>query len=312
MKISEAFDLYKTNYLLIKGLSKRVLADNDYVMQRLVNAIGDKPVENLTMDDIARWVVAIQKRKLPDGTEVLRKQNTMRNDLTRLKMVLKYLHLRGIDCLEPELIPIPKREDTVRPYLTAEEVDKMIENAYSLRNKFIVSFLYSSGVRLSEFLSLDKNSIIDRKFTVVGKGRKSRLCFIDERTERLMRDYLSTRDDDCPALVVSNLYKDRMTPSNVQLLIKNTALRAGIDKNVSPHILRHSFATNFIQNNGNIRYLSTMLGHASINTTAIYTHVVDNDLEFQYRTYHSIKSRSYPQKNPQKSYFVVDNYGFVC
>ena len=312
MKISEAFDLYKTNYLLIKGLSKKVLADNDYVKERLVKVVGDKPVGNLTMDDVANWVVAIQKRKLPDGTEVMRKQNTMRNDLIRLKMVLKYMHLRGYKCLEPDLIPIPKREDTVRPYLTAEEVNSMIENAYSLRNKFIVSFLYSSGVRLSEFLSLDRDSIVDRKFTVVGKGRKSRLCFIDERTEKLMHAYFATRHDDCPALVVSHVHKERMTATNVQLLIRNTAERAGITKKVSPHILRHSFATNFIQNNGNIRYLSTMLGHASINTTATYTHVVDNDLEYQYKAYHSIKSKSYPQKRPEKAYFMIDNYGYVC
>lgn len=313
MTLSEAFDLYKTNYLLIKGISARVLQDNDYVKQRLIQAVGDKPVENLTMDDVAKWVVAIRKRILPDGTEVLRKQNTMRNDLTRLKMVLKYLRLRDIDCLNPELIPVPKREDVVRPYLTPEEVERMIDNAYSLRNKFIVSFLYSSGVRLSELLSLDRDSIVDRKFTVVGKGRKSRLCFIDERTEELMREYLASREDNSPALIVSRMHKERMTATNVQLLIKNTAQRAGITKNVSPHILRHSFATNFIQNNGNIRYLSTMLGHANISTTAIYTHVVDNDLECQYRAFHSIKSKSYPQKSGLESpYFAVAKYDYSC
>lgn len=310
MLISEAFDLYKTNFLLIKGISKRVLQDNDYVKARIINAIGDKPVENLTMDDVAMWAVAISKRKLPTGEVVERKQNTMRNDLTRLKMVLKYLHLRGIKCLEPELIPIPKREDVVRPFLTAEEVNKMIECAYSLRNKLIVSFFYSSGVRLSEFLSLNIDSIVDKKFTVIGKGRKARLCFIDDRTEELMREYLATRNDECQALVVSNMYKERMTPTNVQLVIKNTAKRAGITKNVSPHILRHSFATNFIQNNGNIRYLSTMLGHTSVNTTAIYTHVVDNDLEYQYRLFHTIDDRhSFAQENQKYSYFSIEKCG---
>jgi len=306
MKISEAFDLYKTNYLLIKGLSRRVLQDNDYVKERLIKIVGDKPVEKLTMDDIAKWASKLQYRTLEDGTITERKQNTIRNDLTRLKMVLKYLRLRGIDCLSPELIPVPKREDVVRPYLTAEEVSRMIDNAYSLRNKFIVSFLYSSGVRLSEFLSLDRGSIVDRRFTVVGKGRKARLCFIDERTENLMREYLASRCDSCPALVVSNMHKDRMTPTNVQLLIKNTAERAGIDKRVSPHILRHSFATNFIQNNGNIRYLSAMLGHASVTTTTIYTHIVDNDLEFQYRAFHSIRSQSYAQLGQNHTHYAID------
>lgn len=84
------------------------------------------------------------------------------------------------------------------------------------------------------------------------------------------------------------LNKKRMTPTNVQMLVKNAAKAAGIHKHVTPHVLRHSFATNFIGNDGNIRYLSTMLGHASVATTMIYTHVVDNDLERQYKKYHTI------------------------
>ena len=307
MKISEAFDLYKTNYLLIKGLSKRVLEDNKYVADRLIKVVSDKEISELTMDDIAKWGVAISERVLPDGTVVKRSQNTMRNDLTRVKMVLKYLKLRGYNCLEPDLIPIPKREDVVRPFLTADEVNRMIENAYSLRNKFIISLLYSSGIRLSEFLSLNRDSIVNNRFTVVGKGKKSRLCFIDDRTKKLMEEYLATREDDCPALVVSNLYKERMTPTNVQLLIKNSAIRAGIDKKVSPHILRHSFATNFIQNNGNIRYLSSLMGHASINTTTIYTHIVDNDLERQYRLFHSVIDKKCPNERGYYAYNSIDN-----
>lgn len=290
MKISEAFELYKTNYLLIKGSSRRLLQDNSYVAERMVDVLGDIEIETLTMDDIAKWVAAISERVLPNGEVVPRKQNTIRNDLTRVKMVLKYLHLRGIECLNYELIPVPKREDCIRPFLSPEEVTAMIECAVSLRNQFVISLLYSSGIRLSEMISLNRDSIVARRFTVVGKGKKSRLCFIDERTEGLMLRYLASRTDNCPALIVSKMYKERMTPTNVQLLVKNTAKRAGITKKVSPHILRHSFATNFMQNNGNLRYLSTMLGHSNINTTTIYTHMVDNDLERQYRLFHSIKS----------------------
>ena len=311
MKISEAFDLYKNNYLLIKGVSRRVLQDNGYVATRMIKVLGDKDIADLTMDDVSRWAVSITERELPDGTTVSRSQNTMRNDLTRFKMVLKYLRLRGYDCLEPALIPIPKREDVVRPFLTPEEVTSMIDNAHSLRNKFVISLLYSSGIRLSEFISLDRDSISRQRFTVVGKGKKARLCFIDDRTDKLMRQYLASRDDDSPALVVSRLHKDRMTPTNVQLLIKNSAKRAGITKNVSPHILRHSFATNFIQNNGNIRHLSVLMGHASINTTSIYTHIVDNDLENQYRLFHSVDTKKALNNRAYYAYYSVDNRGGV-
>lgn len=288
MKISEAFDLYKNNYMFIKGQSRRVLENQDYVKQRLIRVLGDKRIDKITMDDVYKWTEAISTMRLPDGSERKRAVNTMRNDLIRLKMVLKYMRLLGHDCLEPELIPIPKREDVRRPFLTEYEVSEMIKHSYSLRNKFVISLLYSSGIRLSEMIALNRDSIVDRQFTVVGKGKKARLCFIDERTEKIMKEYLASRNDDCEALIVSYKNKARMTPTNVQLLVKNTALRAGIAKKVTPHILRHSFATNFIRNNGNIKYLSALLGHVSINTTAIYTHVVDNDLAYQYKRYHSV------------------------
>lgn len=288
MKISEAFDLYKRNYMLVKGLSRRVLENQDYVRNRVVRVLGDIEIESLTMDDIARWAEQIQTMRTRDGRIVERKNNTIRNDLIRMKMVLKYMRLLEHDVIEPDLIPIPKREDAERPFLTAEEVEDMIKCAYCVRNAFIVSLFYSSGIRLSELISLDRGSIQNRQFQVVGKGRKARLCFIDKRTEDLMEEYLEERNDSSEALIVSKMYKQRMTPSNVQLVIKNTAERAGITKKVTPHILRHSFATNFLQNNGNIRYLSTMLGHANVSTTTIYTHVVDNDLRLQYLKFHTV------------------------
>ena len=279
MNISEAFDAYKNNYMFYKSHSVRVLQNHDYVKDKLIKAIGDKPIEKLTMDDVHKWTSEIM---------VGRAWNTVRNDVVRLRSVLKYINLRGVKCLNPELIPVPKREETIRDFLTEEEVSLMIDKSKRLRNKFVISLLYSSGIRLSELISLDRNSIQHRKFQVVGKGSKLRICFIDERTERLMNEYLSTRNDNCPALITSYLYQERMTPTNIQLIVKLAAKNAGIDKHVTPHVLRHSFATNFIRNNGNIRYLSVMMGHASVNTTAVYSHVVDNDLERQYNQFHTI------------------------
>ena len=279
MKISEAFDLYKNNYMFYKSHSRRVLENHEYVKDKIVRCLGDIEVEDLTLEDVQKW-----------SSEILvgRAWNTVRNDVVRLRAVLKYLHLIGVECVDPELIPVPKREEVTRDFLTADEVESMIDNACNIRAKFVISLLYSSGIRLSEFLSLDRDDIQDKKFQVVGKGQKTRLCFTDDRTISLMGEYLANRDDDNEALVVSRLNKERMTPTNVQMLVKNAAKAAGIHKHVTPHVLRHSFATNFIHNNGNIRYLSTMLGHRSVATTMIYTHVVDNDLERQYREFHTI------------------------
>lgn len=279
MKISEAFDLYKNNYMFFKSHSRRVLENHEYVKDKILKCLGDIEIEKLSLTDVQMW-----------SSELLigRAWNTVRNDVVRLRAVLKYLHLIGVNCMDPELIPVPKREEVARDFLTAEEVEAMIDNACNVRAKFVVSLLYSSGIRLSEFLSLDRDSIKDKKFQVVGKGQKARLCFTDDRTIELMKEYLAERDDDNEALVVSKLHKERMTPTNVQMLVKNAAKAAGIKKHVTPHVLRHSFATNFITNNGNIRYLSTMLGHKSVATTMIYTHVVDNDLQKQYQLFHTI------------------------
>lgn len=279
MKISEAFDLYKNSYIFFNVKAKRIMENHEYVKNRMIAILGDKEISELTIEDVQAWVASI----IPG-----RVLNTTRNDIMRLRMVLKYLKLRNYECINYELITVPRREAVTRDFLTANEVEMMIECACNIRAKFVISLLYSSGIRLAEFLSLDRESIQNKKFQVVGKGSKLRLCFTDDRTIELMKQYLATRDDNNPALVVSRLNKDRMTPTNVQALVKNAAKRAGINKHVTPHVLRHSFATNFIHNNGNIRYLSTLLGHNSVATTMIYTHVVDNELEEQYKKYHTV------------------------
>ena len=303
MNITEAFANYKNNYLLIKGSSRRILEGNDYAAKTLVSVVGNKDIELLEIDDVSRWVSSIQERVGKDGKIVARHPNTIRNDIIRLRVVLDYMRLRGYNCLNPKLIPVPKREDSVRSFLTPAEVTKMIDCAYNIRNKFVISLLYSSGIRLSEMISLNRGDIQNRRFSVVGKGKKVRLCFIDDRTKYLMQQYLDSRSDTNPALIISSINKERMTPTNVQLLVRNTAKRAGITKNVTPHVLRHSFATDFILNNGGIRHLSIMMGHASVDTTLIYTHVADNDLEEQYRKYHSYSC----SKVINIGYSVVDN-----
>lgn len=288
MKISEAFDIYKNNFLTVKHYSRRVIESNDYVKRKIIEVCGDKELADFNLTDVATWLHSMETIRLSDGSIRPRRINSIRSDANRLRAVIKYMELTGEKCLNYQLIPVPKHQDVEIGFLYEEEVQAMIDNAFSLRNKFIISLLYSSGIRLSEFLSLDRDSIKNRTFSVIGKGHKARVCFIDERTERLMNEYLSTRDDGSKALVVSNIYKERMTPTNVQLLIRNSAKRAGIERRVTPHMLRHSFATNFMRNNGNMRYLSRLLGHSDINTTMIYTHVVDNDLRGQYDEFHTV------------------------
>lgn len=279
MLISEAFDAYRDNYIRFKNQSSRTEEIHEACKRLFLLSVPDKPVDQLTLEDIRRWHDDIAKG---------RRANSVRVYVIRLRAVIGYLNLLDIPCLKSQLIPVPKREATVPVYLTEAEVDAMIACAYNLRNAFVISLLYSSGIRLSELIALNRGQIVDRRFTVIGKGRKPRLCFIDERTEHLMDQYLKSRQDHNEALVVSFEHKSRMTATNIQLLVRNSASRAGITKKVTPHTLRHSFATNFLKNNGNMRYLSAMLGHASLDTTMMYAHVVDHDLQRQYEKYHTI------------------------
>lgn len=279
MLISEAFDIYRDDYIRPKNQSIRTEEIHEACKKLILQYLPNKPVENLTLQDIQYWRNEISKK---------RAVNSVRVYVIRLRAVIGYLNIRGVKCLDVRLIPVPKREATVPVYLTEAEVDAMIACAYNVRNAFIISLLYSSGIRLSELISLNRGQIVDRHFTVIGKGRKPRLCFIDERTQHLMDIYLESRRDHSDALVVSIENKRRMTATNIQLLVRNSAARAGIIKKVTPHTLRHSFATNFLKNNGNMRYLAAMLGHASMDTTMMYAHVIDADLQRQYDKYHTI------------------------
>lgn len=279
MLISEAFDMYKHDFIQIQRQSVRTEEMHDFVRKNFVQFIGNKDIEDLSINDIRQWFEKLSKTRC---------SNTVRGYIIKLRRVLEYCSKRGLSTINPDIIPVPKREESIVTYLTEDEVTAMIDNAPNIRSKFIISLLYSSGIRLEELLQLDRNAIYQQKFTVSGKGGKVRLCFIDDRTELLMKEYLGSRNDTCNALVVSLQKKERMTRTNVELLVKNAARRAGISKHVTPHTLRHSYATNFLRNNGNIGYLSKMMGHKSLDTTMVYAHVIDNDLEEQYRKYHSV------------------------
>lgn len=279
MRISEAFDMYLEDYIRAKNQSTRTEETHEACKRLLIQFLGDKELSQLSLLDVREWRKEISKGRRP---------NSVRVYILRLRAVLRYCNIRDIPAIKSELVPVPKREATVPVFLTEQEVTRMIECSTSVRNAFVISLLYSSGIRLSELIALNRGQIVDRRFTVIGKGRKPRLCFIDQRTELLMNMYLASRKDNHEALIVSNEFKRRMTATNIQLLVRNSASKACLNKKVSPHTLRHSFATNFLKNNGNMRYLSAMLGHASLDTTMMYAHVVDLDLQNQYEKYHTI------------------------
>lgn len=276
VKLSEAFKAYR-EVIAYKNQSQKTEENHVVCRKALIRYFGDIPIEDLTFPMIRKWKIHLEKG---------RSDATVRNYIVKLRVVLGYCKTIGIDCISPEEVPIPKRKDTNPIYLTKDEVRTLIESTSSIRSKAIISLLFSSGVRASELCSLNRDSIKDCTFTIIGKGGRARLCFIDDRTCDLLKEYLRSRDDDNPALFISRLSKKRITPSNIQEIFKHLRHKTGIE--VHCHTLRHSFATNLLKTNTNLFYVSRFLGHKSLDTTKQYLHLVDEDLHNIYRDHHTI------------------------
>ena len=229
-----------------------------------------------------------------NGSEDL-KVITQAYHLIALRGFLKYLARREIKSLDPSLVDLPKVVRKQVTFLHYDEVEDMLEEIdlsteSGLRDRAIIELLYSGGLRVSELVGLNKDSINleRREFMVRGKGSKDRPIFISEACADRVRDYLDARTDSLPALFLNNSRNTqavdqsgnyrRMTARSVERIVEKYARLAGITKHVSPHTLRHSFATDLLMNGADIRAVQSMLGHADISTTQIYTHVTDAHL----------------------------------
>ena len=276
MLISDAYNQYHLDVILFRNQSPKTEENHFVCMRALIKFFGDIDVEHLTFQMIREWKVHLDKTRSPA---------TVRNYVIKLRVVLTYLKDTGIAVLNPSRVPVPKRSDKVAKYLTKEQVELLIDSTKRLKNKCIISFLYASGLRVSELCSLDKGMIIENRFTIVGKGGVARLCFIDQRTQIYLKLYLDSRNDNDQALFLADS-GIRITSGAVQETFKSVRKASGIE--CSPHTLRHSFATNLLTTNTNLFHVQKLLGHKSLSTTQQYLHVVDYDLQRVYEEHHTI------------------------
>lgn len=285
MLISEAFEAYR-EVCVFKNQSAKT-EEAVVITKRLALAyFGNPDIETISFPMIRKWKIDLEKT---------RSQSTVRGYIIKLRLVLLHCKSLGLDVVDPSSIPVPKRSDTAPDFLAPEEVKKLISSVETpfvpeiaaLRNKAMIALLYASGIRVSEMCQLDRNSLYDGGFTVLGKGKKPRLCFYDNRSQVYIEKYLSLRRDREHALFVTQ-DKKRIKPGAVQFIFREVADRSGINKKITPHILRHSFATNLLRNNTNMRHVQVLLGHESLQTTQMYSHVVDTELQEIYKKGHSI------------------------
>jgi len=224
---------------------------------------------------------------------------TVQRKLSSLKTLYRFLHRMGFIEADPTAsISTPRVERRLPDFLTVEEVDMLLsapreDRPIEVRDKAMLELMYSTGVRVSELLAIDLNDIDISEMTVrvKGKGRKERILPFGEVAKKALERYLEIRDrmipagSNCRALFVSD-WGRRMTSRNFRQRLKIYTKRAGIKKKVSPHILRHSFATHMLEAGADLRAVQELLGHSNLSTTQIYTHVTAERLKRIYDKYH--------------------------
>lgn len=292
LDVIHAFEVYASEVLAFANRSYKTEEHYFAALKSITNYMGDVYLPDLTLEQVRGWKEHLERRKLS--------QNTIRGYLNKLRIVLAYFRKQGYDLLDPELIPLPKRVQPPVAFLTRQEVYLLIRTAKRpcrgypavnrARNQAMISLLYGSGIRVGELCSLNRSDIRSdlKSFSVMGKGNKSRLCFLDDRSMMLIREYLRLRDDNHPALFLANQTHSRIRPGEVQRIVAALGRKSGINKRIHPHILRHSFATDLLINNCNPRYVQRMLGHSSLDTTMIYMNIVDRDLQDIYSKFHKV------------------------
>ena len=221
-----------------------------------------------------------------------------------LRGLLTYLSQRDISSLAADKITLPKTVRKQVTFLHYDEVVRLIEqipldNEPGLRDRAIIELLFSSGLRVSELVNLNRDHInlARREFMVRGKGQKDRPVFVSMSAAEHVKNYLDARSDSLPALFISysrRLAKPsvsgdyrRLSARSIQRMVSHYARLAGITKHVSPHTMRHSFATDLLMNGADLRAVQSMLGHSNIATTQIYTHVTDQHLKDVHERFHS-------------------------
>lgn len=230
------------------------------------------------------------------------KRKTQNYYLIALRAFLKYLRKRGVDSLSPEFIELAKVSERSLDLITPQELDRLMKapdlsTLPGLRDRAILELLFSTGLRISELcsLSVDDVDLTRDEFSVRGKGDKIRVVFLSDDAKKAISNYLKARKDMSDALFVqygknAKSAKDlRLSPRAVQRMLKSCAVHAGITRKVSPHVIRHSFATDLLSNGADLRSVQALLGHANIGTTQIYTHVTDKHLREVHKKFHGKK-----------------------
>ena len=266
-----------------KNSSPRTVSNYKLWIQRLVDYLGDPLISELRPMNIQNFRMELAKTGLD--------KKTINYHIIAMRSFLKFLLKNEIDCISPEkleLAKIPQREVS---YLQENEIEAILNAPLfyeknplkQARDQLILQVLYGTGLRVSELTSLMRENLIlgEKQFSIRGKWSKVRSVFFTSTALQYLEEYLMMRTDTYDPVFISlsrNSYGQKISRNSIEELVRKYAKLAGIDKKVTPHTLRHSFATMLIKKGADIRSVQTLLGHSSIQTTQIYTHVDDRFL----------------------------------
>ncbi len=284
-----------------RGRAVKTINNYDHYLTRYFTQMQIKSVKDITEQNVREFRLWLNRQ--PGTKRDSMKRRTQNYYMIALRAFLKFLRKRDIDAISPEKIELAKLPERHLDLITSAELDRLMkapreaqakeENVHKklnyLRDAAILELLFSTGLRISELCALNSDIDLTRdEMSVRGKGEKVRVVFLSPPAKEVVREYLKARKDMEEALFVDGRPKKlhRITPRDVQRHLKTYVAKAGITSVVTPHTLRHSFATDLLNNGADIRSVQQLLGHASITTTQIYTHVTDKHLREVHQKFH--------------------------
>ena len=304
--------LYKEflEYLEVeKGRSLKTIENYDRYLKRFLEFSKINNPKEIDDELVRRYRLRLNRVEIAGGGNL--NKRTQNYYLIALRVFLKYLAKRNIKSLAPERIELAKTPQRDLDLITEEELERLLDaplaggkciplrtdkegnstgtqfsassfSLKSLRDKAILELLFSTGLRVSELCSLNRDKISEAKsgeLSIRGKGGKIRLVFISESAKKALKAFLDKRADTEESLFI-------LTPRSVERIIKHYAIKAGISKKVTPHVIRHCFATDLLSAGADLRSVQSLLGHSNITTTQIYTHVTDKQLKEIHKAFH--------------------------
>jgi site-specific recombinase XerD len=300
MEYEEAVGRFLEYLELEQNRSRKTIENYSHYLTRLSDFAGDIKLSDIDVELIRKWRMWLNRLGTNTSDEL--SKTTQNYHLIALRSFLRFCARRGIDALSADKIELARTKRPQVTFLTPEELERIANQpntstVIGLRDRAIIELLFSSGLRVSELVSLDRDhvNLKRREFRVRGKGQKDRPVFISPEAAGWIERYLNKRQDNTKPLFIrysgskkvdlSGNYT-RLTARSIQRMISRYAKLAGITKQVSPHTMRHSFATDLLMNGADLRSVQAMLGHSNIATTQIYTHVTDPHLKQVHEKFH--------------------------